>query len=121
MAKESTTAAEAAPTNGAAGLMGDLSVIRSILVGEQMSSVEQRLHNHDQEIKSLKAELEATHVHFTKTIDNMKANFEETIRKMEANHTKDKEMLSQKIDDSVTATKHSFGQVLTELGKIMMK
>ena len=75
----------------------------------------------DEEIKALEARLDSTHAHFTQVIEQMKSNFDETIRKMEQSQSRDREMLSKKIDDAVVATKHSFGQVLTELGKIMMK
>ena len=119
MAKTQTSEQNTAPTQMPG--LGELSVIRNILMGQQIAETDERFGMLDERLEKENAEHEAIRqqmlADFAQRLTSLEQNFTSKLNDLEAAHQKTTAELNSKMEATSRADKAKIGQLLIELGQ----
>ncbi len=114
---------KAVEENGGMNL-GEIGMIRNILMGEQISKYEQRFIDLQEEINSLKGsllkEIEHNKNRSDSALDRIEEKAQKRLSKMEANMLDGNKKIEEKINQALSENRAQLGEMLIQLGQKLM-
>ncbi|MBR9921475.1 MAG: hypothetical protein GYB31_11605 [Bacteroidetes bacterium] len=101
--------------------LGDLGVIRKILMGEQMNEYDNRFSDVDQKHQELSANIEQSEQSLQTRIDVLEQSLDNRLDKIEALLTEQVEMLKDQISAQSREDRHLIGNLLQKVGQQLLK